>query len=344
MQPRVYGPYQHRDRWRVHIIVGNRGTRTTRYRSFDTWEKANAYVVGASDQAQGHTVGRAVTAVLDTMRESGCAGPTIDTARFRLHHFFGLPANEARPLRWLTNRGAELYAAARVKRSADTHHAELALAKQLGALCLAKRWLRVDPFEHIEPIGRKRHGSTKSRLRVDESRKLMAWCLEHTEQPRAVVTLAYLLLGARASEIVKRDVRDLDDGGRLLWINRTKTTAGTRRLILPDELRAPLLALASKNPDAPLIVNEDGNRVTRRWASYHVQAVCKEAGVPVVTPQALRRTWSDVAEDAGESALVVARHLGHMSASVADRSYRDRQSTNDARGDRALRVIAGGKR
>ncbi|MFN2530924.1 MAG: amidohydrolase family protein, partial [Pyrinomonadaceae bacterium] len=37
---------------------------------------------------------------------------------------------------------------------------------------------------------------------------------------------AYLLLGPRASELVRRNVRDVDDGGRLLWIGATKTAAG----------------------------------------------------------------------------------------------------------------------
>lgn len=131
---------------------------------------------------------------------------------FRLWHFFGLPQNANRPLRWLSTRGEELYAAAQIERSADTHQAELSLAKQLGDLCVKQRWLRSNPFTLIEPVGRKTHGSTKPRLRVDESRKLRAYCHSLGADQHAILTLAYLLLGSRASELVKRDVRDLDDG------------------------------------------------------------------------------------------------------------------------------------
>jgi hypothetical protein len=110
-----------------------------------------------------------VTALLDKMRDDGLGAGTIATNTFRLRHLFQLPANEARPVRWLQHRGAELYRAATVERSADTHHAELGLAKQLGDLAVSKRWLRANPFEKVEPIGRKKHGRNKARLRVDAS-------------------------------------------------------------------------------------------------------------------------------------------------------------------------------
>src|SRR5690606_20809210 len=231
-----------------------------------------------------------------------------------------------------------------VKRSADTHHAELALAKQVGDLCVKKRWLKSNPFAIVEPVGRKTHGSTKPRLRVDESRKLRAFCLEQPDDQHRVITLAYLLLGSRASELVKRDVRDLDDNGNLLWINRTKTVAGTRRLTIPEELRGPLLQLArGKAPDAPIFTKENGERATRYWAYHHVKRICREAKVPELSPQALRRTQSDLATDAGVAAIEIARHLGQTSPVVTDRSYRDPNVVAEAKQERAFRVIAGGR-
>jgi integrase len=143
---------------------------------------------------------------------------------------------------------------------------------------------------------------------------------------------------------VKRNVRDLDDDGKLLWIEKTKTDAGTRRLSVPDPLRGMLLALVrERGPDAPLFVNLEGERATRYVARHTVRTVCGLAGVPVLSPQALRRTQSDLATDAGETAVAVARHLGHTSSVVTDRSYRDRQVTADARQVRAFEVLAGGK-
>ncbi len=343
-EPRIYGPYEHGDQFRLHVVTGSGGGRKTTYRSYPTRELADAALAGARSQAQGATVKHAVDALLAQMRTSGLAESTIETAEYRLWHFFDLPRNSERPLRWLNRRGDELYVAAQVKRSADTHQAELALAKQVGELCVKRRWLRENPFLRVEPVGRKIHGSTKERLRVDEARKLREFCMERLDDQHAVITLAYLILGSRASELVKRNVRDLDDGGRLLWINRTKTKSGTRKLAVPEDLRGPLLALAQgKASDAPLFTKENGARATRHWAYHHVKRICGEARVPGLSPQALRRTQTDMATEAGETSIAVARHLGHGSTAVADRSYRDRDVAANARTDRAFQVIAGGR-
>jgi integrase len=277
------------------------------------------------------------------MRKVGLADTTITTAEFRLWHFFQVPRHGERPIRWLRNRGEELYAAAQVDRAPDTHHAELSLASQVGELCVKRRWLRADPFEDVETVGRKTHGSTKPRLRVDESRKLREYCHSLGTQ-HAVITLAYLLLGARASELVRRDVRDLDDGGNLLWITRAKTLKGNRKLELPDELREMLLELTKgKKPDDPIFTQDNGSRATRHWAYRHVKRICKEAKVPELSPQALRRTQSDMATEAGATGRMVAAHLGQESEGVTNRSYRDKNVVVNAKTERAFQVIAGGR-
>jgi integrase len=333
MQPRIYGPYKHRERWRVAIRVGG----STTYQSFDRLDQAEQFIAGARDEAQGITIGDAVTALIGEMRAAGLAESTITTATYRIDHILG--PHTKRPIRWLAHRGAEVYRAACVDRSADTHHAELALASRVGALAVKRKWLRANPFADVEAIGRKSHGRNKQRLRVDESRTLWDWCVEHRDQPRAVLALAYLVLGARASELVKRTVRDLDDNGNRLWIEDAKTERGNRSLEVPEPLRSMLLELArGKGPGDLLFA------WSRFAARHHVRAVCEAAGVPVLPPQALRRTHSDVATDAGLSAHAVASHLGHTSSVVTDRSYRDRQVTQDAAAGRTLRVLAGGKR
>jgi len=343
-EPRIYGPEKHGNRWRIRVVTGRGSGRKTFYRSYPTRDLAEAAIGGAQQQAQGTTVRQAVNALLDQMRTKGLAASTIETAEHRLWHFFGLPRNADRPLRWLQTRGAELYAAAQIERSADTHQAELALAKQVAALALKRKWLRADPFAHVEPVGRKRHGSTKERMGVDESRKLLAHCAALGRDQAAIITIAYLILGARASELVKRSVRDLDDDGKVLRIDRAKTCAGTRRLKMPGELRALLLALCEgRAPDAPIFARDDGTRATRYWAYYHVRRLTKDAIGRELSPQALRRTQTDMATEASETALAVARHLGHTSERVTERSYRDADVAANAAIGRALEVLAGGR-
>jgi hypothetical protein len=64
------------------------------------------------------------------------------------------------------------------------------------------------------------------------------------------------LLGARSSEIVNREVRDLDRGGLILRILKaTKTRAGKRKPAVPDVLKPHLQWLAhGKRPDQVEVV------------------------------------------------------------------------------------------
>ena len=343
---RAYGPYPHGDQWRIHYVSRRAdGTRETKYSTHPTRDDADLILAGAKDQAQGVTVKQAVDALLAQMKLDERAESTITTAEFRLAHFFGLPKNAKRPVRWLNRRGEELYAAARVKRSADTHQAELDLAKRVGDICLEKRWLRANPFALVKPVGRKNHGADKPRLRVDESRKLADFCLARPGDQFATVTLAYLYLGVRASELVVRSVRDLDDDGRLLWIDKAKTPTGKRHLEIPDALVEFLqLLVKGKAPTDPIFTLDNGKRANRHWAYRTVKRILREAKVPEMPPQALRRTGADIATDAGALGHVIAAHLGQRSQAVTDRSYRDRDVVANAKQERAFKVIAGGKR
>lgn len=292
----------------------------------------------------------AIEAFLASKVERGRAGATIESYEDRLEMLLG--AVLERPLRAVAGRGAELYAGAqtglRGARAADTHRNALSVAKMWGRWCVKQRWLRADPFADVEPIGARTFGADKPQLTVDESRQLDAWCRARGGDPDAVITLAYLLLGARASELVRRDVRDLDDGGRLLLIGKTKSRAGRRRLAIPPELAVLLVVLAAgRGPDAPLFAHPGGERWSRHVAYGRVRRVCKAAGVPVRPPQALRRTQSTLATEAGETALAVARHLGHAigaAPAVTHRSYVARDAARDAEVERGLRVLQGGRR
>lgn len=348
--PKIYGPYEHGDQWRVHIVTRGSGERReTTYSSYPTRALAEAFIAGARDQAQGRTVSDAVTAFLESKRAKGRKESTIESAEDRLHMMLGSVMH--RPLRHVLGRGAELYAAAQVGRAADTHRNGLNVAKDFGRWCVKQRWLRANPFADVEPVGAKVYGADKPRLTVDESRKLDLWCREHPADQGAVLTLGYLILGPRASELVRRDVRDLDDGGRLLWIGKTKTVAGRRRLAIPDELGAMLVALAGDRPgDAPLFVTEASRRwpAGRRWSRHmaynHVRRVCDAAGVPMLSPQAMRRTQATLATDAGATGLMVAEHLGHESPAITHRAYIEPSAAKDAQVERAFRVISGGRR
>src|SRR4051812_12860410 len=186
MGERVHGPYKHGARWRC-ILVGADGSR--RRRTFATRAAAETYAAAGRGAAQGTTVRQAIDGFVAARRARGLADSTLESYEDRLAIMLGAVAG--RSVRHVAGRGAELYAAAQVRRAPDTHQNALALAKTWGAWCVKQRWLRANPFADVEPVGRRTVGADKSRLTVDESRRLRAYCLEHAgADPGAVLTLA----------------------------------------------------------------------------------------------------------------------------------------------------------
>lgn len=344
-RPRAHGPYRHGRKWRVHFVTGSGSDRTTTYEVFASRADAQKCYDAATSEAQGITVGAAIKAYLDVKRAQGRAELTVIAYEQRLRILLG--EYLSRPVRSIRHRGAQLYADVLEGRSADGHQNLLVAGRLWARWCVKQKWLKADPFADVEPVGQRMHGADKARLTVDESRKLEAWCLDHPDDIGAVLALGYLYLGTRNTELAKRDVRDLDDGGRLLWIGRTKTRAGRRMLRIPDALGDMLITLAADRPgDVPLFIDSFGKRMSSNTALKHVNRVCKAAGVTVVPPQALRRTHATIATEAGETSYAVARALGHATGEapkVTAQSYIERDAATAARGAAALRVIRGGK-
>lgn len=326
MRERIHGPYRHRNRWRV-ILVAADGSR--RRRTFATRSEAEKYVEAFRGETGGITIGKAVTTFLDKMKARELRPSTIESATDRLEILLRVEINAHRPVRWLRGRGAELYDAAQAGRAPDTHRNALGIGRQFGKLCVKLGWLRENPFEGVEPVGRRRKGKTQ--LGVDEARKLAAHCLSLGAHPEPVAVLAALLLGPRASEVVNRDVRDLDDGGRLLWIRQSKTESGKRAIEVPEILQPLLIALSKDRiAGAPLFWGSRGERPNRHWVSYHCRRLCKDAGVPVVTAHGLRGTHSSIARRGGATAELVAAQLGHAGTGVTNAAYISRRSSDSA--------------
>lgn len=341
--PRAYGPYKHGDRWRVHFVSGRGADRTTSYETFDTWAEADRCKSGATDEAQGVSVGDAIKAYLDAKRAQGRSPETISSYEARLGVL--LADLMKRPVRSVTKRGPDLYAGVLSGRKPDSHQNLLRAGKLWAKFCIKQRWLKANPFEDVEPIGQRTYGADKERLTTDESRQLEAWCLANPGDVGAVLALGYLYLGTRNTELTKRDVRDVDDGGRVLWIGKTKSRAGRRKLAIPPGLAEMLLALCTgRDGDEPIFKTRKKCRMRRETARRHVRRVLELAGVTVLPPQALRRTWASLADEAGQAPLAIARHLGHATAAaprVTEQAYMQRGAVAEAQRRRVAKALRG---
>jgi integrase len=279
-------------------------------------------------------VSAAVDDYVRHLRERGLADSTLKTTAFRLKGVLQTTGRDRRLAELSPTVAAQLFAARAAVTRGETQRGELAAASAFAAWCVKQGWLKADPFTGLEPARSRTRG--KPQLRIDEARRLLAHMIEENS-PESIAATMTLLMGLRASEVTNRVVRDVDDGTRVLWIERAKTRAGDRHLEIPEVLRAPLAALcADRGAGEPLFPGD------RHWLGYHVRRLCKEAKVPVLPPQAMRGTWSSIAAEA-TPVDQVARALGHVGPAITRQHYLARGAERTGQQNRALRVIAGGK-
>jgi integrase len=270
---RALGPYNVRGRWRV-VVVSPAGARAAR--EYETEAEARQVVRSVNREVSGghgRTVAEACEEYEAYLRmDKQNKERSIEVTLWRLGKFF--PDAGERLSALTANKCATYYDALRATVAVDTHRNVLAEARTFLKWCVVKkRWLARNPLEGVEGQGRRRHG--KEQLRIDEARRWQAKAIELADKGSAgaVAAMSSLLLGMRASEIVTRVVRDLDDDGRLLWIPEAKTEKGRRTLQIPELLRPYLRELAKGRPaDAPLFGAHD-----RHWVRKWVQRICRDA-------------------------------------------------------------------
>jgi integrase len=339
---RVLGPYLVRGRWRV-IVVKATGERASR--EYETLAEARQVIrsVTRESSQEDRTVEQALTAYERYMvDEKGNRPRTLENNLWRVRVFF--PDNDELVDHVTPLKGQGYYDLVRQRTtragkpmSVDSHRAILAAAKTFLGWCVSKKWITRNPLVDVKGIGKRRHG--KEQLRIGEARM---WKEKAVEMARrgdsgAVAALMALLMGLRASEIVGRVVRDLDDEGKLLWIPTSKTEAGKRTLQVPDVLRPFLLALVKgKRSDALLFGYH-----YRDWVREWVHRICEAAGVPKVTAHGMRGLHGTIAVEAGVTGHVVAAALGHESEAITYQSYVQQSALEDTRQRNLLTVLDG---
>lgn len=282
--------------------------------------EAEARQVAADARAEisqkQETVGVMVEAFLESARKRELKARTVEAYRKRLELVlepaWDLPVGQLTAI-----RARNLYERLVGQVAVDTHRQALIYCKSWGAFCVDEGAIRKNPFAAVKGVGRRKRGiESKDQLTADESVKLLNYCLARADDWRALVTATLLLLGCRVSELMERRIRDLDSGGRLLWIPSSKTEAGRRVLEVPEILREHLQAQVKDRPPTERIFPQ-----RRESANRAVHQMCERAGVPSVGPHSLRGTHSTLARAAGATAEIVAAALGHASTGMQDAHY-----------------------
>lgn len=317
---RAHGPYQHGQRWRV--VVVSAGTRVVT--SYETEGEAKAVVdavkreIATGDRTIDQAIDEYELELKQRRGEDKKASVYTTLARLR-----ALMPNRGRSVVSLSAaRCAELYAKYSTSGAAvDTHRNSLAEAKTWGRWMVKQGWMRRNPWEGVEGIGRRKKGE-KPQLRIDEARDWLRVAMVRADdgEDGAVAAMVALLCGLRSGEIVELRARDVDDGGRILWVADSKTPTGRRRLLVPDVLKPYLIECKrGKLPLAYLLGAHD-----RGWPTDWVKRLCALARVPIVTAHGQRGLNGTLAMDAGVSGVAVAASLGHASVSTTVTHYAEK--------------------
>jgi integrase len=224
--------------------------------------------------------------------------------------------------------------------SVDTHRNALAETKTFLNWCGTKGYLKTNGLMTVKGTGKRRYG--KPQLYIDEARAWSATALNLAAmgdgdevKEGALKALMALHLGLRVSEILLRQVRDVDDRGGMLWIPDSKTAAGRRRVEVPGFLRPLLLQMAEGRPGSEFLFKYRTVSVVRNW----VKRICIKAGVPKVSAHAMRGLHGTLAVDAGATSHLVASAMGHESFTTTATSYAKRESVEGAKHRKALQAL-----
>lgn len=337
---RLYGPYKHRDRWRV--VRRERGKEDV-VCSYETEARARAVIAEFKAITEGRTVTEALKAFKEHQTSERMAPNTILATTGALNRILG-PKRDEMMVADITPRKAQaLYNAMRAKgKAVASEHGSLERAKAWGAWMATVGWVKSSPFADVKYIGEPRKG--RDQLRLDEARILVESCLSRATRG-SIAVLCYLVLGVRQGELRALTGRDVDDGGTLLWIARGKTKSAKRHLEVPAFLAAHLARLAAE-------VGQLGRVFpgSKEWVRRHTDAACTVAGVPRVTPHGLRGTHSTLAVRGGSSsALVVAaleeasRSMGHASTGITASTYVAPGAVDAATARTLFKVLSGGR-
>ena len=324
----VYGPYKARKGYRMVVVEGG-ARKSIIVDSIEAGERLRADLEDALRKRGGRLIGDALVEYKDYLLRVRGAVTSEHIVR-AIARFLG----ESTALGALTPARANALYEAETRRVIDakgqpvaaaSHRTLLGQCKRFYAWAVEHHYATQNPFAATKPVGKPKVG--KAQLRIDEARRFAGVALQKAQHGDAAATAAIvaLLLGMRASEVLVRVVRDLDDGGKVLWITRGKTDNARRRLQVPEVLRALLSAMAKDKPADAFLFGQSptspGKPRSDAWLWGHVQKLCDEASVPRVSTHSLRGLHSTLALEAGVTSGAVAAALGHGSFQITAKHY-----------------------
>lgn len=190
-----------------------------------------------------------------------------------------------------------------------------------------------DPTARIQ-IGGRVPGPKKAKyLEEDEAEKLLGVLDLGDTISFDYLVLMLLKTGLRFAEALGLTPADFDFEKQTITVNKTwdykdgtgfqptKNKSSNRTISLDDDTAARFKQLIKDMPmDRPVLV-QPGERIYAAPANAKLAALCKRAGIPVITIHGLRHTHASLLISHGISIQAVAKRLGHANTVTTQNTY-----------------------
>lgn len=347
--PRVLGPYKERNRWRL-VVFNDNGRRSEYFESEADAQRQRRHLTKKLEHRATRKLADMIAEYTQEKIDSGRSLPkTAAGERQCLLDFFG--SHLAEDISAVTPKHAALlYEQASTRISQKTgqplavasHRCYLEHAKTFCGWAVEKRYLPASPFQAVKPRGKPNRG--KPQLRIEEAQRfiqtaLTRWGSERT--PITIAALTALYMGLRANEVLQRRARDLDAGGRILWIDFGKTHNARRHLKVPKPLQPLLRQLCQDKSTDDFLFGEAATGQPIRYQTLwrEVRLLCEQAGAPTVCTHSLRGLYATLAVESGVVSDAVAASLGHGSFSMTERHYAAPTAVQNAKTARVVSLL-----
>jgi integrase/recombinase XerD len=213
-------------------------------------------------------------------------------------------------------------------RAYATVRRHLAVLSSFYRYAVAEGVLAVNPLAHVQ---RPPADDTSTTLGLDRAEAVRFLDAAEAAGPRDHALACLLLLtGLRVTEALAADVDQLgtDRGHQVLAV----TAKGGRRRLVPLAPRTThaLAEHLAGRTTGPLLLANDGGRLTRQQAARIVARLARRAGIlKRISPHSLRHTAATLALGDGASLRVVQASLGHADPKTTVRYDRARRGLDD---------------
>lgn len=174
----------------------------------------------------------------------------------------------------------------------------------------------------------------------DEFPVLMNYLMEHTDDVRCLGVLMIMVTGLRIGELstlkksdfideqtfkVQRTESRWEKDGKSFFevVERTKTKAGTRTVVIPDKFSFLYNQICSVSSDGEWLFEKNHKRVGASSFRKMFYNICDEFGWTKKSPHDGRRTYISILLDNGVDANFLTRQVGHTDIATSEAYYHE---------------------